>query len=55
MGSRMEQLLRVMRSEALRRLEEERKKRKEVFWIRLRIPTLRPPTKGILERQRRVM
>ncbi len=55
MGSRMEQLLRVMRREALKRLEEERKKRKEIFWIRLRMPALRSFTKGVLERQRRVV
>ena len=48
-------LLKVMRDEAIRRFEEERKKRKEVFRIRTGIPYRRSGSGGALERERRVV
>jgi hypothetical protein len=51
----MERLLRAMRTELVRKLEEERKKRKEFYWIRARIPGLPSGLKGSLERRPRVM
>jgi len=51
----MERLIRVMRTRLLRRLEEERKKRKEVFRLRMRTPYKGGRLKGSLERRPRLM
>ena len=51
MGLRMERLLKEMKREFLRRLEEERKKRKEVIWIRRKLPLKNSPGEAFLERR----
>ncbi len=51
MGLRMDRLLKMMRKEFLRRLEEERKKRKEVIWLRRRLPLKSHSGGAFLERR----
>ncbi len=51
MDLRMERLLREMKREFLRRFEEERKKRKEVIWLRKKLPLSNRSGGAFLERR----
>lgn len=51
MDLRMERLFRAMKREFIRRLEEERKRRKEVIWLRQRLPLRESRGEGFLERR----